>query len=84
MASAATAANPHQGVQERVSLIASFHGQVDAILVATGVNAIGHAGVIDLLQYILCASKPALGLDNNESRRLIGSLEQVVGAQVGG
>lgn len=81
MASAATAANPHKSVQEGVSLIASFHGQVDAIFVAAGVDAISHTGIIDFLQYILRAGEPALSLDHDESGRLIGSLKQVVGAQ---
>lgn len=83
LASAATAANPHEGVQERVPLITCFHGQVDTILIAARVDAISHSRVVDFLQYILGAREPSLSLDNDESRGFISSLEQVVGAQVG-
>jgi hypothetical protein len=83
LASATTAANPHKGVQERISLIAGFHGQVDTILIAARVDAISHGRVVDFLQYVLGAREPPLSLDNDESRGFIRSLEQVVGAQVG-
>lgn len=83
LASAAAAANPHKGVQECVSLIAGFHGQVNTILVAAGVDAISHAGIVDFLQYILGAGEPPLCLDNDESGGFICSLKHIVGAQVG-
>lgn len=84
MASAAATADPHQGIQEGVSLVAGFHAQVEAVLIAAGVNSVGHCRVVDLFQDILSPGEPAFRLDDDKSRRIIGSLKKVVRANVGG
>lgn len=59
MSSAAPAANPHQGVEESVTLVAGLHSKVDSVLVAAGVDAVGHVGINDLLQDVFGACQPA-------------------------
>ena len=49
-APAATAANPHDGVDKRISIIPSFHGDGDAIFVGVGVDAVGLRGVRNLFE----------------------------------
>lgn len=84
LTAAAPAANPHQGIQECVSLVASLHGQIDAVLVAGRVDSISRSRVVDFVQDILGPSEPSLGLDHDVCRRLVCGLQHVVGAQVGG
>lgn len=74
MSSAATAADPHQRVQESVSLVAGFHGQIHPVLVATRVDAICHVRIDDLLKNVLGARQPAFCADNDECRWLVYSL----------
>lgn len=83
MASAASAANPHECVQESVPFIAGFHGQVHSVLVAAWVDAICHVGVDDLFEDILGAGQPAFRADNDKCRWLVNGLEDIVGTKVG-
>lgn len=83
MTSAAATADPHEGIQERVPFIARLHAQVDAVLVAAGVDAVSHVGIVDLFQYIFGACEPSFRFDDDECWRFVSSLEQVVGANVG-
>jgi hypothetical protein len=84
MTSAATASDPHQSVQECVSLITSLHGQVYAVFVASRVDSIGHVSVDNLLQNVFGAGQPSFCADNDKRRWLINGLEDVIGAEVGG
>lgn len=84
MASAAATADPHEGIQKRVPFITRLHAQVDAVLVAAGVDAVSHVGIVDFFQDILGACEPSFRFDNDERWRFVGSLKQVVGANVGG
>lgn len=83
MTSAATAADPHQGVQECVSLVTGLHRQVDAILVAARVDSVGHVSVNDLLENILGTCQPAFCAHNDKRWRLIDSLKNIIGTQIG-
>lgn len=55
MTSAATAADPHQGVQESVTVVSRLHREVHTILVVVRVNSVRHIWVINLIKYILRA-----------------------------
>lgn len=83
MASAAPTGDPHEGIQECVSLIASLHGQTDAVLVASRVNTIGHGRVIDFLENIFGSGEPSLGPNNDESDWLIRGLQNALGIELG-
>lgn len=74
MASATAAADPHQGIHKGISLITGFHREIDAILICVRVNGIGDIRISQLFQHVLSASQPTIGLDDNESGRLVGSL----------
>lgn len=83
MTSAATAADPHQGVQEGVSLIAGLHGQIDPVLIAAGVDTICHVGIDDLFENILGACQPSFCTHNDKCGWLIDSLENITRTKVG-
>lgn len=83
MTAAATAANPHKGIEEGESFVTCLHGKVDAVFIASGVYTVSLALIIDLLENVFGPSKPTLGLNHNESGRVFGSLKQVVGTKVG-
>lgn len=53
MTSAASTADPHQCVDESVTVVSSFHGDMDAILVCVRVNSVLHSRVFNLIKYIL-------------------------------
>lgn len=83
MTSATTAADPHQGVQECVSLIAGLHGQIDPVLVTARVNTVCHVGIDDLLEYILGACQPSFCAHNDKCRWLIDSLKNITRTKIG-
>jgi len=83
MSSAATAADPHQRVQECVTFVAGLHRQVDAVLVAAGVDTICHVGIDDLLENVFGAGQPAFCANNDECWWLVNGLKNIIGAQVG-
>lgn len=83
MTSAATAADPHQGVQECVSLIAGLHGQIDSVLIAAGVDTIRHVGINDLFENILGACQPSFCAHNNKCGWFIDSLKYITRTKVG-
>lgn len=83
MTSATTAADPHQGVQECVSLIASLHGQIDSVLVTARVHTICHVGIDDLLENILGACQPSFCAHNDKCRWLIDSLKDITRTKIG-
>ena len=83
MTSAATAANPHQGVQECVSLVAGLHGQIDPVLVAARVDTICHVGINDLLKNILGTCQPSFCAHNDKCGWLIDSLKYITRTKVG-
>ena len=84
MAPAATTANPHQGVQECVALVTSFHGEIDTILVRVGVDCVRDARIVDLVQNVLGTREPPIGLHDYESRWVICGLKHVACAKTGG
>lgn len=55
MTSAAATADPHQCVQESITVITCFHGKMDAILVGVRVNRSCHIRVNNLIKYIFGA-----------------------------
>lgn len=83
MTSAATAADPHQGVQECVSLIAGLHGKIDSVLVAPGVDTICHVGIDNLFENILGTCQPSLCAHNDKCGWLIDSLKNITRTKVG-
>lgn len=83
MTSAATAADPHQSVQECVSLIAGLHGQIDPVLIAAGVDTICHVGINDLFENILGACQPPFCAHNYKCGWLIDSLKNITRTKVG-
>lgn len=80
---AATAADPHQSVQECVSFIARLHGQIDPVLIAAGIDPIRHVGIDDLLENILGACQPSFCAHDDKCRWLIDSLEDITRTKVG-
>lgn len=83
LSTSATTTNPHQCIEEGVSLIASLHGKIDAIFVAARVYTISRIRVVDLVKNILGSGKPAFSTDNDKSGWFLGRLEQIAGTQVG-
>ena len=79
----ATAADPHQSVQECVSLIARLHGQIDPVLIAAGIDPIRHVGIDDLLENILGACQPSFCAHNDKCGWLIDSLKDITRTKVG-
>lgn len=84
MAATATTADPHETVQESEALITSFHGEVDAILIAGRVDTISKSLVVDLFEDVFSTSKPTLSLDHDKGGRVFCSLKHVVGSELGG
>lgn len=84
VAATATAADPHEAVQESEALVTGFHGKVDAVLVAGRVDTVGKSLVVDLFEDILGTRKPALSLDHDKGGRVFSGLKHVVGAELGG
>lgn len=84
LSAAAPTAHPHKSIQKCVTLVTSLHRQVDAILVAARIDAIGHGRVIDFLKNVLGASQPSICTDDHICRWLVGSLQHVACAQVSG
>lgn len=83
LAPAATAADPHQGVQERVSLVSSLHRKIDPVFVGVWVDGICHGGIVDLVQDILGASQPSVGFHNDPGGRFVRRLKHVARTQAG-
>lgn len=83
MAPAATTANPHQGVQKCVALVASLHGEIDTVLVRVGVDRVRDARIVDLVQNVLGACEPPIGLHDDISRGIICGLKHVACAKAG-
>lgn len=82
LTAAATAANPHEGIEEGEAFVACLHGKVDAVFIASRVYTVSLALIIDLFEDVLGTSKPTLGLDHDESGGVFGSLKQVVRTKV--
>lgn len=82
LTAAATASNPHEGVEEGEPFVTCLHGKVDAVFIASGVYTVSLTLIIDFLENVLGTSKPALGLNHDESGRVFGSLKQVVRTEV--
>lgn len=83
MAPAATAANPHKGVQECVALVTGLHGEIDTILVRVRVDSVRNTRIIDLVQNVLGAGEPPIGLHDDKSRGIICGLKHVTCAKTG-
>lgn len=83
MAPAATTGNPHESVQESITLISSFHGKIKAILVGVGIDCVRNIRVVDLIQNVFDACQPSFSLDNDEGWWIICGLEHIVRPHVG-
>lgn len=84
MATAAATANPHQGIQENITLIARFHGKIDAILVGIWTHRVCSGRFVDLVQNVFSSGQPSIGLDDEICWRIVGSLKNKARKELGG
>lgn len=75
LAPAAPAADPHERVQERVTLVPGLHRDTDTVLVSVGVDRVGRSLIVDLVQHVLGPRQPSLGLRDDERGRVVSGLE---------
>ena len=80
MPATAAGANPHPSIDKRITLVTTFHRQVEAVLIRGRIDGVCVVGVLKLLENILGTSQPALSLDHDVCWWFIGTLQDVIGA----
>lgn len=78
------ARHPHGRVDKVVPRVARVHVDVQPELVRARVDVVGAERVVERLQHLGRAGAPAVRLDLDVGRRLVGRLEQVARVELGG
>ena len=73
-AAANTAADPHPGIQMKISSISSFHVDIDSERVCLGVDIVYLGRIFKFLQDLSWADSPTIHLNSDEGRWVVVSL----------